>query len=181
MVAALLVVGGYLLVGGFAGYGLHDVVAHADVIVVPGNTVAADGTPSSRLRARLDAALWLYHRADAELIIVSGATGAEGFDEAAVMAGYLIDHGVPGRAVVQDGAGVDTETTAAHAAAVMRERGLHTALVATQYFHIARTELALQCHGVDVVGSRHARIVQWRDAYSLAREVVAFPVYLLGS
>jgi len=55
---------------------------------------------------------------------------------------------------------------------------LRTALVATQYFHVPRTALALSRHGVDVVGSRHARFAEARDAYSLAREVIAVPVYL---
>ena len=177
---ALTLAGVYLLAAVvLAGVGLHDHVAHADVIVVPGNTVAGDGTPSPRLRARLDATLWLYRQGDADVVFVSGATGAEGFDEATVMARYLIDHGVPKASVVKDSAGVDTDATAAHAAAMMRERHLRTALVATQYFHVPRTELALNQHGVDVVGSRHARFVEGRDAYSLAREVIAVPVYLL--
>ena len=178
--AALVVASGYLLAAiVVAGLGLHDHVTHAGVIVVPGNTVARDGTPSPRLRARLDAALWLYRGGYANLVFVSGATGAEGFDEAATMARYLVDHGVPQTAIVEDSAGVDTDATAAHAAALMRERHLRTALIATQYFHVPRTELALGQHDVDVVGSRHARFAEWRDAYSLAREVIALPAYLL--
>ena len=180
MLATIVVAGAYVLAAGvLAGLGLHDRVAHADVIVVPGNTVARDGTPSPRLRARLDAALWLYRGGYAQLIFVSGATGAEGFDEAATMARYLVDHGVPQAAIVEDSAGVDTDTTAAHASALMREQHLRTALVATQYFHVPRTELALGQHDVDVVGSRHARFTEWRDAYSLAREVIAVPAYLV--
>jgi vancomycin permeability regulator SanA len=159
--------------------GLHDHVTHADVIVVPGNTVARDGTPSPRLQARLDAALWLYREGYARLVLVSGATGAEGFDEATVMAQYLVDHGVLEASIVKDSAGVNTDATAAHTAAMMRERHLRTALIATQYFHVPRTELALNQHGVDVVGSRHARFAERRDIYSLTREAVAVPVYLL--
>ena len=45
--------------------GLNDKLAPADVIVVPGNTILPDGTPSPRLEARLDAALKQFqeHRA----------------------------------------------------------------------------------------------------------------------
>lgn len=125
------------------------------------------------------AALWLYRGGYANLISVSGATGAEGFDEAATMAQYPVDYGVPQSAIAEDSSGVDTDATAAHACALMRERHLHTALVATQYFHVPRTELALGQDGVDVVGSRHARFTEWRDAYSLAREVIAVPAYLM--
>lgn len=50
---ALILAGAYLVaVAVLAGVGLHDRLAHADVIVVPGNTVARDGTPSPRLQAR---------------------------------------------------------------------------------------------------------------------------------
>jgi uncharacterized SAM-binding protein YcdF (DUF218 family) len=162
---------------GIALAGLDDRTARADVIVVPGNTVAPDGTPSDRLRARLDAALELYRERQAPLVVVSGGTGVEGVDEAAAMARYLTAHGVPAEAVVQDPSGVDSEATARNTAALLRARGLRTALVATQYFHVPRMSAALERHGVDVVGSRHARYAEWRDAYSLAREVVAFAVY----
>jgi len=103
----------------------------------------------------------------------------EGVDEADAMARYLVAQGVPEAAIVRDPAGVDTDATARNVAAFAREHRLRTALVATQFFHVPRTELALRRYGVDVVGSRHARYVEWRDAYSLAREVVAYPAYRL--
>jgi len=68
--------------------GCSDAQADADVIVVPGNTVSADGTPSPRLQARLDVALALHRARRAPLIFVSGGLGKEGFDEAVVMANY---------------------------------------------------------------------------------------------
>ena len=49
-----------IAVGFIVGAGLNDQIAKADLIVVPGNAIARDGTPSPRLKARLDAALWLY-------------------------------------------------------------------------------------------------------------------------
>ena len=73
--------------------GLNDKLAPADVIVVPGNTILPDGTPSPRLQARLDVALKQFQAGLAPRILVSGATGKEGFDEAASMAGYLLKHG----------------------------------------------------------------------------------------
>jgi vancomycin permeability regulator SanA len=180
--ALLALVGAYLVAAvALALAGSHDRTAHADVIVVPGNTVAPDGTPGPRLRARLDAALWLYRRGDARLIFVSGGTGVEGFDEAEAMARYLVGQGVPAADVVRDPAGLDTDATARNLATYLGEHRLRTALVATQFFHVPRTELALGRHGVEVVGSRHARYVEWRDVYSLAREVVAYPTYAIGS
>ena len=181
LVAVLVLAGTYAVaVAGIAGYGLHDDVARADVIVVPGNAIAPDGTPGPRLRARLDAALRVYRQGFAPRVLVSGGTGVEGFDEAASMAAYLRAAGVPEEAVVQDPAGVDTAATAGHTARYLRDHGLRTALVATQYFHVARTEVLLRRQGVPVVGSVHARFTEPRDAYSLVREVPALAVALLG-
>ncbi len=147
--------------------------------MVPGNTVLPDGTLGGRLQARLDTALQLYTEKRAPSIFVSGGTGREGHDEAAAMAAYLRDHGVPPSAIVQDPLGIDTAATARNAAKYLREHRLHSALVATQYFHVARTRLALERSGVTVAGSAHARDFEARDAYSLAREVAGYAVYYL--
>jgi vancomycin permeability regulator SanA len=178
--ALLLVAGFVLAAGAVVALGLHDHLARADVIVVPGSTVAPDGTPGPRLQARLDAALAAYRQGWAPTILVSGGTGVEGFDEAASMAGYLRRQGVPASAVVQDPAGLDTEATAVHTAEYLRAHGLATAIVATQYFHVPRTELLLRRQGVRVVGTVHARFIAWRDIYSTSREVAALVVLLLG-
>jgi len=159
--------------------GCHDKPANADVIVVPGNTVAPDGTPSPRLQARLDAALDLYRDRRAAFIFVSGGLGQEGFDEALVMAGYLARNGVPAAAIIVDSQGLDTRATARNAAAFMHAKGLRTAIVATQYFHVPRTRLALERAGVRVAGHRHARFIELRDLYSIPREVLGYAAYFL--
>ncbi|WKB52367.1 YdcF family protein [Eleftheria terrae] len=157
--------------------GLDDEVFPADLIVVPGNTVAPDGHPGPRLKARLDAALLLYRQGRAPRLLVSGGIGREGHDEAAAMARYLVAQGVPAAAIVQDNQGVNTAATARFTARYLQRHGLTSALVASQYFHVARTRLALQKAGVPRIGSAHARYVEWRDAYSLAREVPAYLMY----
>jgi len=159
--------------------GCSDKQAAADLIVVPGNTVAPDGQPSPRLQARLDVALALYRAHRAPLIFVSGGLGKEGFDEAVVMAGYLAANGVPAAAIVTDSQGVDTRATARNAAGFMRARGLQAAIVATQYFHVPRTRLALERAGVRVAGQSHARHVELRDLYSIPREVFGYVCYFL--
>jgi len=158
--------------------GLRDRVADADLIIVPGNTVAADGTPSPRLRARLDAALTLYRAHHAPLIFVSGGIGKEGFDEALSMSAYLVKNGVPSSAVIRDNQGIDTMATARNAAAFIRVHRLNSALLATQYFHVARLKLALQRNGVAVAGSLHANDFELRDLYSIPREVIGYAWYL---
>ncbi len=177
---AALLAGVFLLgCGLLVAAGSSDQPAAADMIVVPGNTVDPDGRPSPRLQARLDVALALYRAQRAPWIFVSGGLGKEGHDEAVVMADYLAKHGVPTAAIVIDSRGLDTRATAMNAAACMRAKGLQTAIVATQYFHVPRTRLALERAGVRVAGHSHARHVEWRDLYSIPREVLGYVAYFL--
>jgi uncharacterized SAM-binding protein YcdF (DUF218 family) len=61
----------------------------------------------------------------------------------------------------------------------MRKKNLQKALVATQYFHVPRTMLALERNGVQVSGNLHPRFFEFRDLYSIPREVVAYVGYML--
>lgn len=163
-----------------AASGLRDVLAKADAIVVLGNTVGPDGRPSPRLKGRLDGALAAFRQGYAPLIVVSGGVGKEGFDEAVVMAQYLVEQGVPRDAVIVDSSGVDTSATASALASLGTTRGIKSVIVATQYFHVVRTRIALERAGVRVVGSVHAPYFEARDMYSLPREVVALAAWYAG-
>ncbi|WP_300759578.1 YdcF family protein [Janthinobacterium sp.] len=175
---ALAAAGAFLLAtGALVATGLHDQVAQADMIVVPGNTIAPDGTPSPRLQARLDVALKQFRAQRSPRLFVSGGTGKEGFDEAASMANYLRKQGVPAAAIIEDKQGWTTEATARNAAAYLREHGLKTAMVATQYFHVPRFRLALERAGIAVSGNVHAPYFELRDLYSVPRETVGYAVY----
>lgn len=159
--------------------GLNDRHGQAALIVVPGNTIAPDGTPGPRLQARLDVAVKLFKQGNAPRIFVSGGTGKEGFDEAASMAAYLRRQGVPAAAIVEDNQGWTTGATAVNAAAYLRAQGKDTAIAATQYFHVPRLQLALERQGVTVSGRAHAPYVELRDLYSIPRETVAYLLYYL--
>lgn len=158
--------------------GLSDHVTRADLVVVPGNTVYPDGILSNRLKGRLDAAVAIYRAGNCQAILVSGAVGSEGVDESSAMRAYLIQQRVPDLYIIQDGQGHNTEATARNTAMAMQQRGLHTALAVSQYFHVPRLRLLLQRQGVSVIGNAHARYFELRDAYSLAREVVAMAALL---
>lgn len=174
--AIYLIVALSIAIAGFA-----DQSGNADLIIVPGNTIQADGTPSDRLKARLDVAATLFRQNKAPRIFVSGGLGKEGFDEARSMAAYLVAIGIPAAAIVQDPAGIDTAATARNAARYLQEHKQSRAIVATQFFHVARTALALRRAGVQVTGSSSANYFELRDAYSLAREVPGYAVYWLSS
>ena len=162
--------------------GLRDDVQVSDVGVVLGSKVMPDGTPSDRLRARLDQAAALYKQGMFKHVIVSGGTGVEGFNEAQVMADYLAgQRAVPRAAILLDEHGDNTEATARNSATLMRAHSFNSALIVTQYFHITRCRYALSRAGIETVHSAHARYFEARDLYSTMRELVALPAYWLST
>lgn len=166
--------------GALAVDGLRDDDQASDVAIVLGSRVMPDGTPSPRLRARLDKAADLYRQGKFGWVIVSGGTGREGYSEAKVMAAYLAARQVPRAAILLDEHGDTTEATARNGAAIMQARGFRSALVVTQFFHITRSRYALRQAGVGTIHTAHAAYFDARDVYSTARELVALPAYWLG-
>jgi vancomycin permeability regulator SanA len=159
--------------------GLSDHVETADAVVVPGNTVNPDGSPSNRLKSRLDTALAVFRAGHCKVIFVSGATGAEGVDESEVMKAYLVKQGVPLDRIIQDKQGFNTAATARNAAIALHQRGYSTVLAVSQFFHVPRLRRLLAAQGLVVVGSEHARYFELRDVYSLLREVAAMSLLLV--
>ena len=158
--------------------GCTDDLARGDVLVVLGNEVLASGKPHPRLAARLEAARACFASGCAPRVVVSGGRGGSGYAEAAVMRDHLVALGVPGSAIEMDLAGYTTRDTARNVARLMRAHGWQRAIVATQYFHVTRSKLALRQAGIGDVGSVRAHYSEWRDVYSLAREMIAIWFYL---
>ena len=159
--------------------GLHDDIAHADVALVLGSKVELDGTPSPRLRTRLDRTLELFRGGWFSSILVSGGIGKEGYDEAVVMRDYLVSNGVPSGRIILDSHGDTTFASAKNTARIAKERDFKSVFVVSQYFHIPRARLALARCSVSVVHSAYAHFFEWRDIYSSARETAGYSSYLL--
>lgn len=157
--------------------GLRDDIVRSDVALVLGNKVELDGTPSPRLRARLDRTLELFRDGYFPSIIVSGGTGKEGFDEAAVMRDYLIAHGVPTSAVITDSHGDTTFASAVNTARMAKERGFKSVFAVTQYFHVPRARLALRNCKIAEVHSAHARYFGWGDLFYVPRDTIGYASY----
>lgn len=158
--------------------GLKDERNQVDVAVVLGNKVELDGEPSERLKARLDKAAALYDEGYFRHVIVSGGTGKEGFDEAAVMKAYLVQKGIPESGITEDNKGINSYWTARNAAMIMDQSGWNSAMVVSQYFHISRTKLAFKKMDIREVYGAHAEFFELRDAYSILREFPAYYKYL---
>ena len=151
----------------------------ADVAVVLGNEVLANGKPSDRLMARVDAAIALYREGKVKKILVSGGKGPNGFDEATTMAAYLKEKQVPETDVIIDSLGINTMATAINTAAIMKEYHFASAVVVTQYFHIPRSELSFHMVGIRNFSGDYPWYFEWRDIPSTLREMIAIPVYWL--
>lgn len=177
-VAAVVVLVVGLCTALLIGDGLTDETEPADVAVILGNQVHPDGTPSARLAARLDRAVALVEHGRVQWVIVSGGTGREGVPEGDAMKRYMVARGVPAASILVDNMGVDTWATARNARTIMQAHDLKSAIVVSQYFHIARVRLAFHKHGLNVAGA-HASFFELRDLYSTARELPAYVKYAL--
>lgn len=179
--ALILVLAALALVecGGIVAYGRFAPTHKADLAIVLGNHVDADGTPCARLAARLDRARTLYEAGLCKAILVSGGRGKNGVDEACAMESWLARRGVPEEHIYTDFDGIDSRHTAENAVNIMAEHQLQSAIVVTQYWHIARTVLACRQAGIATVSSAWPRFNEARDLYSIVREMVALPAYVL--
>lgn len=149
-----------------------DDVRDAPVALVLGAGLRPDGSPSTYLRRRLDAARALYERGTVQVILVSGDNGSVGHDEPTAMHDYLVANGVPTSAVVLDYAGFDTHDSCVRAHRVF---GVDAAVVLTQDYHVRRAVFSCTAAGIDTqgvgvssAGVRSAQLRRWE-----LREVAA--------
>ncbi len=165
------------LVIGIAG--LQDHLGKADVALVLGAKVTPTGKPSLSLKARLDRTVGLYRDGWFPRIMVSGGLGKEGFDEAVVMQDYLLSQRIPAANIILDSQGWTTQASAQNIASTLTARGWNSVLVVTQYFHVPRSRLALKQAGITSIYSAPAHYFNYRDLYSLPREVIGYISYWL--
>lgn len=112
----------------------------ADAIVVLG-AAQYNCRPSPVLEQRLDHVLDLYEQGVADRIVVTGGKQAgDQCTEAEASDTYLTDHGVPESAVRSEDAGSNTWESLAAAARILREEGLHRAVLVTSGYHALRAE-----------------------------------------
>ncbi len=158
--------------------GLTDNPIKADCILILGNTVNVDGTPSKRLQSRLDKGADLYKNHYAERIIVSGGKGKEGHYEGTVMKLYLIQQGIDETHIIVDNLGINTLETANNFVKIADTETYKSVIVVSQFFHLTRTKFILKKKGVNKVYAAHANYFELRDAYATLRETIAFYKYL---
>lgn len=156
-----------------------DDVPASDVVVVLGAGLRPDGTPSTYLRRRLDAAAELYARGVAPAVLVSG-DAHDDYDEPASMRARLLERGVPDEAILLDREGFDTHATCTRA---VSEFGFAHAVVVTQGCHLPRALFSCRVAGLDAVGVgvSAASVEPWKPVVYQAREVPAAVKALLDA
>lgn len=125
----------------------RDEARPAQAIVVLGAAQYA-GKPSPVLRARLDHALDLWNRHLATLLILTGGTGAgDTTSEADVGRSYARRHGVPDSAILVENAGRTTSESMRAVAGMLEVRGLQSALLVSDPFHMLRLRILARRFG----------------------------------
>jgi uncharacterized SAM-binding protein YcdF (DUF218 family) len=125
----------------------RDQAQPAQAIVVLGAAQYA-GRPSPVLKARLDHALNLWNRHLANLLILTGGTGAgDTTSEAAVGRNYARRHGVPDSAILIENEGRTTSESMRAVAGMLEVRGLQSALLVSDPFHMLRLRILARRFG----------------------------------
>ncbi|WP_307858118.1 SanA/YdcF family protein [Cellulomonas fulva] len=166
LVVLLLVPFAWVQAVGQAHLRTLETVEETPVALVLGAGLRPDGSPSTYLRRRLDAARVLYDAGTVQAVLVSGDSGSVGHDEPTAMRDYLVENGVPTQDVVLDYAGFDTHDSCVRAHDVF---GVDRAVVLTQDYHVRRAVFSCVAAGIDTQGVgvssasvRPRQAVEWR-------------------
>jgi len=152
LIAALVGLTG--MVAAIDAYGMVDRAQPADVIIVLGTQVFPGGRAGPSLARRADHAAALYHQGYAAHVICTGGfTEPEPKSEAQVACERIVEAGVPREAVTLEERSTSTEENAAFTAAIMRERGWRSAIIASDGYHLLRATLMFQRAGVEAYPS----------------------------
>ena len=123
--------------------------SHADCILVLGAGLKPDGSPSDMLRDRLSFACDLWQEGVSDTVLISGDRASESYDEVTAMKNYLLAHGVPEDAILEDPMGYSTSESLIRAKEVY---GYENIIVVTQRYHLYRALYVAEKIGLDAKG-----------------------------
>ena len=113
----------------------------AESIVVLG-AAQYDGRPSPVLRARLDHGIDLWNHGMGKVLVLTGGRGAgDTTSEADVGRSYARKHGVPDTAILLENKGRTTRESMLGVAALLESRGIKTAILVSDPFHMLRLSI----------------------------------------
>jgi vancomycin permeability regulator SanA len=162
--------------------GCRDYQGRADVAIILGNHVFADGHLSPWLKGRVDRALLLYRQGRVKKIFASGgiSENPEGnYPEGDAMKNYLQQQGVPAGDIIADNKGVNTFFTAKNFIAWNQSQHYSSAIVVSQFYHITRSKYILRKLGFKNVYNAASDKYTINDVIGTLREVPALYKYML--
>ncbi len=123
-----------------------------DALVVLGAMVLPDGRPSAAMARRVEAAVGLYHRDVAPVVVMSGGAVGHPTPEARAMADLAVAAGVPENSLILELSSRNTWQNAREVAALARARGWTRMMVVSDSFHLPRARDMFRRHGLRVDG-----------------------------
>ena len=138
-----------------------------DVAIVLG-CAAKGGRPSATLAGRLDKAyeLWIRHPGT-RFIVSGGVSDPNEPSEAAVMAAYLVDAGIPAEQVILEDRALNTEENLAYSLELIERMGIVEGIIlVTSDYHLWRARTIARSIGIEAIPCAAAtplssRLVQW--------------------
>jgi uncharacterized SAM-binding protein YcdF (DUF218 family) len=122
-------------------YSWMDQAQPADSIVVLG-AAQYDGRPSPVLRARLDHGIDLWKQQMGKILVLTGGRGyGDTTSEAAVGRTYARKQGVPDTVIFLEDKGRTTRESMLGVAEILEKRGIRTAILVSDPFHMLRLSI----------------------------------------
>ncbi len=150
-------------------FGTTDYRRPADVVVVFGARVYADGRVSDALADRIRTGCSLYRDGLVRKVVLSGGPGDGEIHETEGMRRLAVQFGVPAEDILIDEQGLSTQETVRHTCPLFDRHGFHRVLVVSHFYHLPRIKLTYQRLG------REVYTVPAKETYRLT----ALPLYLL--
>lgn len=163
-------------------FGMTDYRRPADVILVFGCHVNADGRLSMALADRVTAGVELYHAGFADRLLFSGGPGDGDIHETEAMRNLAMELGVPAEVIELDRNGLNTQATVRNL--VQRYNGgagQPRVLAVSNFYHLPRIKLCFRRSGWEVwtVPAVDSRRLYYLERHML-REVAALWWYYLN-
>lgn len=134
-------------------------------------TTKENAYPSTVLKERLDTAIvYLKKHPDAMVIVCGGQGSDEPDSEANVMAGYLINNGIPNASILREDTSTRTKENLQNA---LKKQALGNTVIVTSDFHMYRSKLLAKRLGMANVSGLPAVSKSSATFKTYVREVIA--------
>ena len=159
-------------------FGKTDYRRPADIAVVLGARVYADGRPSDALADRVRTACNLYRNGTVKKLLFSGGPGDGSIHETEGMKRMAIRLGIKPEDILLDAHGVNTQATVKNTEAIFQQLHASRILVVSHFYHLPRIKLAYHREGWEVytVPAEESYLLR-QMPYNMAREFAALWVY----